>query len=253
MKIEIKLPTMGVGSYATPGWLFPFRQAIKEGTVGTLDIEEAFDDATRIVIGDQIEAGVDIISDGELRRQRFVYEMYSRIDDLQALPIPRKLGVPGYDRAPNFVAETKLSASQGLGLVSEYKQLRRLAPNQLLKIAFPGPLTFARNITPGAFYRTNQEPQRALLDDIIQLLNREIQSLADNGAEFIQIDEPGLTNLPYGLNLKEAADCINRTVAGFQQICGLHVCYGNNASRPYSDRNCSRLLPALNRISTPIL
>ena len=80
------LPTMGVGSYATPGWMFPFRSAMGDGRVGADDIREAFDDATRVVIADQIEAGVDILSDGELRRQRFVYEMYERIGGIERIP-----------------------------------------------------------------------------------------------------------------------------------------------------------------------
>ena len=63
------LATMGVGSYATPGWMFPFRKAIRDGSAGSDDIEEAFEDATRVVVADQIDAGVDILSDGELRRQ----------------------------------------------------------------------------------------------------------------------------------------------------------------------------------------
>src|SRR5262245_9015989 len=91
------LPTMGVGSAAAPGWLGLARGPMREGALGSADIEELFGDATRLAVADQIEAGLDIISDGELSRQRFVYEMYERLSGLKRLAPARKLGVPGYD------------------------------------------------------------------------------------------------------------------------------------------------------------
>jgi hypothetical protein len=68
--------------------------------------------ATRLAIADQVEAGIDIISDGELRRQRFVYEMYDRISGIERQQRPRKLGASGYDMAPKFYASGK---GQGAG------------------------------------------------------------------------------------------------------------------------------------------
>ena len=85
------LPTMGVGSYASPGWFIAFQQKIRDGSAGASDIREALDDATRIAVLDQIEAGVDILTDGELRRQRFVYEMFDRIEGLERIKPGRKI------------------------------------------------------------------------------------------------------------------------------------------------------------------
>ena len=132
------LATMGVGSYATPGWMFPFRKAIHDGSAGADDIDEAFDDATRVVVADQIEAGVDILSDGELRRQRFVYEMYDRLQGIERIRPGRRLGVPGYDMAPSFTAQSRVSAPDGLGLVAECRALQKIAPGYRLKMALPG-------------------------------------------------------------------------------------------------------------------
>ena len=64
------LPTMGVGSMAAPGWFIASWRAARKGEWGAHDIDELFEDATRIVVADQLETGVDIVSDGELRRQR---------------------------------------------------------------------------------------------------------------------------------------------------------------------------------------
>src|SRR5947199_1506663 len=58
------LATMGVGSYATPGWLFHFREGMRQGVAGPADVDEAFEDATRVAVADQIEAGLDVICDG---------------------------------------------------------------------------------------------------------------------------------------------------------------------------------------------
>ncbi|HZD27050.1 MAG TPA: cobalamin-independent methionine synthase II family protein [Alphaproteobacteria bacterium] len=253
MRFGKLLPTMGVGSYATPGWLIPFREAMAAGRTGPADVAEAFDDATRIVVADQIEAGVDVISDGELRRQRFVYEMYDRLAGLERTPPARRLGVPGYDRAPHFVAAEPLQASDGLGLVEEYEALARLAPGRPLKIAFPGPLTFARNIEPGPAYGEGSEGRRALLADLVAILRGEVAALAAAGARLIQLDEPGLTNLPPGLGIEVAAEPLNEVAGAHAERCAVHVCYGNNASRPYARRDMARLLPALRALDVPML
>lgn len=253
MSFEQLLPTMGVGSYATPGWLFPYREAMRAGRTGPEDNDEAFDDATRVVIADQIDAGVDVISDGELRRQRFVYEMYDRIGGLTRVPPTRRLGLPGYDRAPKFVADERIGAEAGIGLVDEYRALERLAPGRHLKIAFPGPLTFVNNIVPGEAYGSGKAAAHALLDDIVALLKAEVASLAAAGAQMIQIDEPGLTHLPEFLTIEEAAAPINAVTAGHEEVCAVHVCYGNNASRPYAKRDMARLLPAIEEFAVNIL
>ena len=88
-------PVMGVGSYAAPGWFIAFRQKIRDESAGEADIQEALDDATRIAVSDQLDAGVDILTDGELRRQRFVYEMFDRVIGLSRITPGRKIGVPG--------------------------------------------------------------------------------------------------------------------------------------------------------------
>lgn len=247
------LPTMGVGSYATPGWLFPVREAMGQGRLGPDDVTEAFEDATRIVIADQIEAGIDIVSDGELQRQRFVYEMYDRITGIDRRPSPRRLGVPGYDKAPKFVANERLQAPGGLGLVDEFKDLQRLAPNSRLKIAFPGPLTFARNIRPGAAYGDGDSGHADLMADIVAMVRDEVAALATAGAELIQIDEPGLTNLPDFVTIENAAGPINAAVGDHAGRTAVHVCYGNNASRPYARRDLARLLPAIQALESPLL
>jgi 5-methyltetrahydropteroyltriglutamate--homocysteine methyltransferase len=247
------LATMGVGSYATPGWMFAFRSAMRDGRAGAEDIEEAFDDATRVVVADQIEAGVDILSDGELRRQRFVYEMYDRLTGIERVPAGRRLGVPGYDMAPSFVANERITAPNGLGLVEEYLALRRIAPDHRLKMAMPGPLTFANNICPVPAYGERADGIDSLLADLTAIIGAELSALNEAGADFIQLDEPGFANPPNGLSMAAGAVAINQTLAHAEGITAVHVCFGNNASRPFVRRDFARLMPAMGDLKCDLL
>lgn len=246
------LPTMGVGSYALPGWMQLFRQHMRE-QAGPVDIAEAFEDATRLAISDQVEAGLDIISDGELRRQRFVYEMYDRISGLTRRPRGRRLGVPGYDMAPDFTAEERIDRGSGLGLVEEFRLLQQLAPERHLKIAFPGPLTFAASIAPGAAYGDGDKATADLMQDITGLVAAEIDALVAAGATHVQLDEPRLTNLPAAVGPDEAAGWINRAIGRHRDVTSVHVCYGNNASRPMAERSMGRLMGAMTALDTDLL
>jgi 5-methyltetrahydropteroyltriglutamate--homocysteine methyltransferase len=237
------LPTMGVGSYASPSWLVVARQKIREGALGAQDIEETFEDATRIAVADQREAGLDIISDGELKRQRFVYEMFDRLAGLERVPPARRVGVPGYDMAPRFTAVAPVAAPAGLGVVAELETLRRLAPGVPVKVALPGPVTFLGPIDPGAAY--GPDGVGRLLDDLVGLVSAELLALARVGADLIQLDEPSLTRLPPALSLAEAAAAVNRALEGVPGRLAVHVCYGNNAGRPNAERGLARLVPTL--------
>ncbi len=244
------LPTMGVGSYAAPGWLFLFREAMRAGRTGAGDVEEAFDDATRAAIADQIEAGVDILSDGELRRSRFVYEMYDRLAGIERIPADRRLGVPGYDRAPHFVARERVSAPAGLGIAAEYRRLRELAPGRRIKTAFPGPMTFMPKIEPEGPYAGDR---MALLDDIAGIVRDELDRLAGEDAELVQIDEPGFTDPSHGLDNCACAEAVNKAIGGHGERVAVHICFGNNASRPYAPRGFARLLPGMAMLDCSML
>ena len=93
------LPTQVVGSYGTPGWLFVIREAMKRGELGSVDIAEVFDDATNLAIMEQEEAGVDVISDGEMRRFNFLVGFYDYIHRGRENPVGAAVGLsrPGHD------------------------------------------------------------------------------------------------------------------------------------------------------------
>lgn len=250
-----RLPTAGVGSWAAPAWLTVARRRHREGVLGEGDLEEALQDAVRAAVGDQLAAGLDVVSDGELARQRFVYEMYDRLAGLRRLPTARRVGVPGYDQAPRFEAVARVTAPDGLGLVEDLRRLRQVAaelarlagrPAPALKVALPGPLTFAGAIELGPAYGPGNAG--ALLADLVAAVRAELEALAAEGPDWLQLDEPALTRLPHGLGLEAAVAVINRTLDGVPGALAVHVCYGNNAGRPFAERGLARLVPALARL-----
>jgi len=239
------LPTMGVGSSASPSWLVAAREKIRDRTFGPRDIEETLEDATRVAVADQIDAGLDVLSDGEMRRQRFVYEMFDRLNGLERVPPARRVGVPGYDMAPHFRAVERVTSPQGLGVVTDFQLLQRLAPGRALKVALPGPVTFAGPIAPGVY---GPGGVARLIGDLVAIVHAEVHALVRAGADYVQLDEPSLTRLPAGLSLDQAAAAINETLDGVPGRLAVHVCYGNNAGRPNAERGLARLVPALRRL-----
>ena len=233
------LPTMGVGSYAAPGWFIAGQRGVRDGAFGAGDVSELFEDATRIAIADQIEAGLDVISDGELQRQRFVFEMFGHLTGLERIAPERKLGIPGYDMAPRLRATERIEAPRGLGVVGEFTTLRRLAPGSRCKVALPGPLTFASFIDPGRI-----GPQAAL-EQIVAIVRRELEALVAAGADFIQLDEPGWTMPSPAIPITSPVAVVNSVLRGLRVRRAVHVCFGNNAGRPAADRRFAPLLEAM--------
>ena len=233
------LPVMGVGSYAAPGWFIAFRDQIREGNAGENDIREAIDDAIRIAVLDQLETGIDIVTDGELRRQRFVYEMFDHIEGIKRIPPKRRIGVPGYDMAPHFEVLDRIHSPTGFNFTEDFNLLNSLAPNQHLKVTIPGPLTFAMPLEAGTRHQDD------IFGEIIEMIQQEISALAEAGCQYLQIDEPALSHPPFGIDFADAADLINRSTENFHGKVAVHVCFGNNAGRPFANRNFSRIMETM--------
>jgi 5-methyltetrahydropteroyltriglutamate--homocysteine methyltransferase len=233
------LPTMGIGSYASPGWFISGKRHMRE-EFGTDDAEEMIDDAIRIAVSDQIEAGIDVLTDGEFRRQRFVFELFQHLTGLKRTTPGRKLGIPGYDMAPRFQVEEVIAAPKGLGTVDEYKRTVRIAGGRPVKIALPGPLTFASFMLKGGARTTDQ-----IIDDLIKVVRTELEALAAAGAVYVQLDEPGLPKRPFDMDAAPCVEIINRTLEGLPFRRSVHVCFGNNTGRPMADRRFEPIVDAL--------
>jgi 5-methyltetrahydropteroyltriglutamate--homocysteine methyltransferase len=231
------LLTSVIGSYAWPSWFVAAAEAIGRGEYGPADIQEALDDAVDVALRDQEDAGVDVVSDGEMRRLGFfTADFYGRLTGLRALPPERRFGPAGHDQRERYDVTEPIRAPRGLGLVAEYEYVRRRTARRI-KVPCPGPYTLAGRITPGGTYRDRLEVAHALAG----IINAELRALVLAGADFIQIDEPSYAVHPD--SPREFVELFNDTVRGVGARIGLHMCFGNYTGRPVARRTYRPLFP----------
>lgn len=227
---ERLLPTSTVGSYARPGWLSSGLSAAERGEFGPVDLEEMLDDAVDMAVRDQEDAGIDIVTDGEMRRAGFfTAEFYGRLTGLTSLPPDRRLGAAGHDQQHRFAIREPITAPAGLGVVDEYSYLRQRT-GRSIKVTLPGPFTLAGRLMTGDVYPTRIDAAQAF----VPILNAELKALTAAGATFIQIDEPSPAIHPD--SPADFAALFNEAVAGVDARLGAHLCFGNYAGRPLAKR-----------------
>ncbi|MBI3001904.1 MAG: methionine synthase [Deltaproteobacteria bacterium] len=232
------LPTSVVGSHGRPGWLYVFREATAGRELGSIDIQEVGDDAVRLAILDQLEAGIDVISDGEMRRTMGYYRGYmARFRNVTPAKEPplRQLGAIHYDFIRRHDVVGPIGAPEGLGIVDEFKFLKRHTTKPT-KATCAGPLNFARECNIIAHYKSLFD----LAYDFAKIINAELKGLAAAGADFIQVDEPSYVHVKE--EPTEMAKLFNATVEGVKAKVALHVCFGTHAGRPRMTRRTYRQL-----------
>src|SRR6266436_9710777 len=134
------IPATVIGSWSFPGWYAKFCDdaARHPDLFGTDDREEALRDAVRLAVDDQLRAGADIITDGEMQRVDFNLGFYDYLEGLQVLPTARRWGAPAHDQRSKYVCTGPLRAPQGLGIVEEFRRLRAIT-SVPVKVPVPGP------------------------------------------------------------------------------------------------------------------
>jgi hypothetical protein len=142
------LPTTVVGSYAYPSWLWTALEEMRQGKYGETDISETLDEAVRMAILDQEEAGIDIINDGEMRRWCVFQSWDKRLSGLEALEPLRRVGVYGHDSVARYRPISRLGAPSGLGLLEAFLYLNAHTQKPI-KVTCTGPLTMTMPIELG--------------------------------------------------------------------------------------------------------
>lgn len=230
------IPTSVVGSYARPAWVWTTLEAAGRGELGRADLEEAQNDAVDMALRDQEEAGVDVISDGEMRRTGFfTAEFYGYLTGLRPLQPDRRKGAPGHDQQHRFEVVEPVTAPHGLGVVAEF-QYARARTKRPLRVTLPGPFTLSGRLVTGAVY----PDRRAAAWALVPILNAELKSLAAAGAELIQIDEPSPAIHPECK--AEFASLFNSAVNGVEARLAAHLCFGNFMGRPLGKRSYAAVL-----------
>jgi 5-methyltetrahydropteroyltriglutamate--homocysteine methyltransferase len=223
------LPTSLVGSYAQPEWLidraklagrFPPRTRQKElWRVGEEFLDQAWDDATVWAIHEQERAGLDIITDGEMRRESYSNRFATALDGVdmdnhgsaldrsgEPVPVPRVVG--------------PISRRHAVQVRDVEFMREHVSPGKAIKITVPGPFTMSQQAQDDYY----NDPE-ALAVAYGKAVNGEIKDLFAAGADVVQLDEPYMQARPdkaraYGLKALEAAlDGVTGTTA-------LHICFG---------------------------
>lgn len=234
-----RLPTTLIGSYALPAWYVTALEHIGRGEYGETDLREAADDASALAIDDQERAGLDVVSDGEVRRHDFIMGFYGRFEGLREVPPRRRVGPHLYDSTPVYETTGPLAAPNGLGATDEFR-FAAARTQRPVKVACAGPLTLTNAIRVVDGYRGRDE----LVADLVGVVNAELRALAAAGCRFIQVDEPSFPI--YWADPSTIVELFNATVAGVEgATIGLHVCFGNLRGRPQSRRTYAEILPRL--------
>ncbi len=225
--IHTLLPTSLVGSYAQPDWLidreklakrFPPRvRALELWRVDTQWLKEAQDDATLLAIRDQERAGLDIITDGEMRRESYSNRFATALEGVD-------IDNPGIalDRSghPNPVPRVTGKIKRKYPVEIADVAFLRANTDRRIKITVPGPFTMSQQ-AQNDFYSNAKE----MALDYAAAVNDEIRDLFAAGADIVQIDEPYMQARPekareYGI------EALDRALDGIEGETAVHICFG---------------------------
>ncbi|WP_210210139.1 5-methyltetrahydropteroyltriglutamate--homocysteine methyltransferase [Rhodopseudomonas palustris] len=231
------LPTTVVGSYPQPDWLA--NRALLTGSVPRTRLHElwrlpaehlpeAQDDATVVAIRDMERAGIDIVTDGEIRRESYSNRFATALD-----------GVDG-DNPAIIVARTGNTKTPVPRVVGPVKRTRpvelhdmqflRANTDRAAKITLPGPFTMSQQ-AKNEYYNDEEELAMAFAEAV----NAEALELQAAGADVIQLDEPWVRNNPE-IAKRYAVKAINRALQGITVPTVVHLCFGYAAVVPGSNK-----------------
>jgi len=220
-------PTTLVGSYPQPDWLidrprlasrFPPRVRLRElWRIPEPFLAEAQDDATLLAIKAQEEAGIDIVTDGEIRRESYSNRFATALEGVDIDNPGTALDRSGHPNpVPRVVGKIRRKHAVE---VEDLKFLKRHTTRKV-KITVPGPFTMCQQ-AQNDFYRSEAEAAM----DYAQAVNEEIRDLFAAGADVVQIDEPYMQARPqkareYGLA------ALNAALKGITGTTAVHICFG---------------------------
>ncbi len=224
---QVLLPTSLVGSYAQPEWLidrkrlagrFPPRVRARElWRVAPEFLDEAQDDATLLAIRDQERAGLDIITDGEMRRESYSNRFATALEGVDIDNPGTALDRSGH---PNPVPRVTGKVRRMHPVEVRDVAFLRRNTDRVIKMTVPGPFTMSQQ-AQNDFYEHEEE----LALDYAAAVNAEIRDLFAAGADIVQIDEPYMQARPekarqFGLK------ALNAALDGLSGVTAVHICFG---------------------------
>ncbi len=221
------IPTTVIGSYPQPSWLIDHDLLVAKGVprtragdlwrIGPDELDEALDAATLLAIHDQTVAGIDIITDGEIRRESYFNHFANALDGVDrdrvgegVNRVGRRSMVPLVSGPIRRAAPVELAAAEFL----------RAATDKVAKVTVPGPFTLSQ-LAQNEHY----PDQRSLALAYADAIQEELRDLVAAGIDVVQIDEPYLqANAEAARTF--AVEAINRSLSGIDATTVLHTCYG---------------------------
>jgi 5-methyltetrahydropteroyltriglutamate--homocysteine methyltransferase len=232
----VLLPTTVIGSYSVPEWLGRVKNDLYRHRISRKLFDEIHETAIKAAVLDQERAGIDIVSDGELRRDNDVDYLLASMPGVE---IPQRDKADYFDYFEAVVRRPlPTSGPARLGLAEDFRFVRQLT-DRPVKLSLTGPLSLARRIRNDGAYPGTADLVRALA----RVLAAEAAELARAGAQVLQIDEPLLAGYPEDAGL--AVEAVNIVTSGADVSWILHVCYGNRYARPLWEGHYDFLFPAV--------
>ena len=227
----MKLPrevvsTTVVGSYPQPPWLIdrtflskgvPRAQARELWALPDHLLEAAQDDAAELAIRDMERAGIDVITDGEVRRESYSNHLVTALEGIDAVhPAPVTNRAGRTTMVPRIVGAIRRTHAVEVDALAF---LRRMT-DRPVKVTLPGPFTLSQQAKDEWY----QDPE-AVAMDFAAAVNEEARELQAAGADVIQLDEPWLRNDPVAAE-RYAVGAINRALEGITATTAVHLCFG---------------------------
>ena len=221
------LVTTVVGSYPQPDWLIdrerlgarlpPRVRALELWRVPEPYLEEAQDDATRLAVADMERAGVDVVTDGEMRRESYSNRFATALEGVQLDPPGVAIDRTGHENpVPRVVGPIRRTRPVE---VRDVEFLRSLTTRRI-KITVPGPFTMTQQAQDDHY-----GDARSLALAYAEAVNDELRDLKAAGADVVQIDEPYLQARPEPARAY-ALEAIDRALDGIDGDTVLHTCFG---------------------------
>jgi 5-methyltetrahydropteroyltriglutamate--homocysteine methyltransferase len=220
------LSTTVVGSYPQPDWLVD-RELLAQGVARTRLaqlwrveqpwLQQAQDDATVLAVREMERAGIDIVTDGEVRRESYSNRFALSLEGIDGDNVATVVSPSGRrTQVPRVVGDVRRTHSV------EERDVRftRSITDRTLKVTLPGPFTIGQQLLDD-FYGDDEELAMALATAV----NEEARALVAAGADVIQIDEPWLRNNPAAAN-RYAVRAIDRALEGLGVPTVVHLCFG---------------------------
>lgn len=211
------LPTSTAGSLPKPSWLAQPEKLWSPWKLQGEELLEAKQDALRLSLADQLEAGIDIVSDGEQTRQHFVTTF---IEHLSGVDFEKREIVKIRDRYDASVPTVVGAVSRKQPVFVEDAKFLRQHTQQPIKWALPGPLTMIDTL-----YDSHYKNRETLAWEFAKILNQEARELEAAGVDIIQFDEPA-----FNVFFDEVNDwgiaVLEKAIEGLKCETAVHICYG---------------------------